>query len=817
MKHMGNSSNKSKKGNITNIPIIKLKVDKKEPKFNATETVKIRVTAECYNVTIPKNGLEYEWVYVDSTGFMKFFKTKKGVVMLHCPNFFCGRVMTVKVKVYLKYEESDEKIKFSSFDSGKFDILQDTIEVKPYCDKKFSDNAEWLPDVAEMPNCVQNSVIVYGYNGSELGLVRMIKEKGKIIWKREDKVVVQDNVVSALFNRSHCTSPTVNDNTYTLQLQLTNARNGKLLKSYSRDYTVKGRDVIKPITGFPIQPVMVGDVTITENNFKPCKYTRIDVEYISKNEPQQKMFFDEGVIFKAIPVYIIGGKSKTTVTLKDYNTQKCRLSSQEHTKAVFDSSSPPLDVKDGKIELNLKYDYGKDLDDSNLIEAWENGDYQKVTGGAVKFNRILKLLDYFLLPLDVVQRHTLQVATCRHSHTLELNMIPDIVWAFHVGFGRAYPDYSKLKTPKYNPKKSIRDQQKAAADARDSLLQGLEFEVGLSAEYNNGQVIDMKNSFIKQVEDASQKVETVMGWFQLDKFFKFKDKDAQKEFNERVVSDKEAIEHIGRKKTSSKHRPPQLPIPVFMSVDTPMLFVGGTWQYDVNSRNELSRKGTIYLEADPLIKVKGGIDLIACSQYIPVVGQIITAIIKGKDVLERGVNIVSNGKVDVNSDIWFDIFVEGTVNFKGELAISDDDTTIALEVKGTLMLGVELGIKCAVEVKTVTVKSNSKSTTTISGEVGIEGKVETGFSITPSLGYSSSKGVLVEVGAKFEGVIMDVSGTAKIEETKKIKKQVKRKKGKNQVEKEQDGFSYETKFGDSFQIVKENNLGKLEFNFQIKK
>ncbi len=107
MKYMGNSLNKNKEWSVTNSPIIKLKVDKKEPKFNATEAVKIRITAECHNVTIPKNGLEYEWSYVDSTGFMKSFTTKKGVVMLHCPNFFCGRVMTIKVKVNLEFSKFD--------------------------------------------------------------------------------------------------------------------------------------------------------------------------------------------------------------------------------------------------------------------------------------------------------------------------------------------------------------------------------------------------------------------------------------------------------------------------------------------------------------------------------------------------------------------------------------------------------------------------------------------------------------------------------------------------------------------------------------
>ena len=34
------------------------------------------------------------------------------------------------------------------------------------------------------------------------------------------------------------------------------------------------------------------------------------------------MVYDEGVMLQAIPVHIIGGKSKTKITLKDYNTKK---------------------------------------------------------------------------------------------------------------------------------------------------------------------------------------------------------------------------------------------------------------------------------------------------------------------------------------------------------------------------------------------------------------------------------------------------------------------------------------------------------------
>lgn len=827
---------------------IKLVLNNKNLRFKTGELMNVSIHAKCKNIG-SLEGIQYKW-YLYRDGLEKCVKvTSTGTVVVSIHPMYAGSlfrlklVMTANKRMFALGEngmcmswENAEFVSVSSIAHIEFTpTCEEQVVSVEWCDKntdvfyrkkmkkgeKSDTGQQTFHLQGERFGVVFCMVDLFGYNGKEVVVHREVSgldEQCTQMINKSIVVPVTEGRVGVSFGRNllklGLKSGESREVTAIMRIQESESSTG-ILGDFRCKFKVEGQDKVETMDSYPLQPVMVGSYNVMDNNYEPCKYTRIDVEYTSEKKPQQKMVYDEGVMLQAIPVHIIGGKSKTKITLKDYNTKKCPLSSDKHKKAIFDGGTPPLDVKDGKIELDLKYDYGKDLDDSNLIEAWENGDYLKVAEEAAKFDRILKLLDYFLLPFDVVQRHELQVATCRHNHILELNMIPDIIWSLHVGFGRAYPDYSKLKKPLYNPKKSIRAQKQAVADARDGLLQGLEFEVGLTAEYNDGQVVDMKNSFIKQVEDASQKVEEVMGWFKLDNFFNFKDKDAQEEFNKRVVSDNEAIQYTGRKPNSSKARPSKLPIPVFMNIDTPMLFVGGTWQYDVNSSNKLSRKGTIYLEADPLVKVKGGIDLIACSQYIPVVGQIITAIIKGKDVLERGVNILSNGKVDVSVDIWFNIYLEGTVNFKGELAISDDDKTVALKAEGTLMLGVELGIKCVVEVKTITIKSKSKTITTIRGEIGLEGKVETGFTITPSLGYSS-KGVQVEVGAKFEGVILDVSGTAKIEKTENKKKQAKPKKGKPQVEKEQDGYSFGKKFGDSFELVKEADLGTLEFNFSLK-
>lgn len=827
---------------------VKLVLKNKHLRFKTGELMNVSIHAKCKNIE-SLECIQYKW-YLYRDGLEKCVKvTSTGMVVVSIHPMYAGSQFQLKLVMTANKRMSalGKNGLYIDWENAEFISVSSTahIEFTPTCEEQVV-SVEWCDkntdafyrkkmkkgeksDTGQQTYLLQGErfgvvfcmVDLMGYNGQKVVVHREVSgldEQYTQVINKSIVVPVTEGRVGVSFGRNllklGLKSGESREVTAIMRIQESEFSTG-ILGDFRCKFKVEGNDKVETMDSYPMQPVMVGSYNVMDNNYEPCKYTRIDVEYTSEKKSQQKMVYDEGVMLEAIPVHIIGGKSKTTVTLKDYNTKKCRRSSDEHKKAIFDGAKPLLDVKNGKIELDMKYDYGKGLDDTNLIEAWENGEYLKVIGEAAKFDRILKLLDYFLLPFDVVQRHTLQVATCRHSHTLELNMIPDIIWSFHVGFGRAYPDYWKLKKPLYNPKKSIRAQKQAAADAREGVLQGLEFEVGLTAEYNNGQVVDMKNSFIKQVEDASQKVEQVMGWLNLDKFFKFKDEDAQKEFNKRVASDNEAIQYTGRKPSSSKSRPLKLPIPVYMKVDTPMLFVGGSWQYDVNSGNQLSRKGSIYLEADPLIKVEAGVDLIACSQYIPVVGQIITAIIKGKEVLERGVNIVSNGKVDVNADIWFNIFVEGTVNFKGELAISDDDKTIALKAEGTLMFGVDLGIKCAVEVKTITIKSNSQTTTTISGEVGLEGKVKTGFTITPSLGFSSSNGVLVEVGLEFEGVILDVSGKAKIEETENKKKQVKSKKGKTEIKEEQDGFSLGTEFENSFQLVEKKDFGKLNINFNL--
>ncbi|UVQ14030.1 hypothetical protein NXV19_12380 [Bacteroides fragilis] len=408
-----------------------------------------------------------------------------------------------------------------------------------------------------------------------MGLVRMIKEKGKIIWKGEDKVMVRDNVVSALFNRNHCTSSTADDSIYTLQFQLTDARNGSLLKSYSRDYTIKGREAIKPLAGCPIQPVVVGDITIAENNFKPCKYTQIDVEYTKDKEGKEKQkmtVFKEG-LQSTNTVNLIGGERKITVTLLEYTPKKCTLKENSHKKKEEvpfmlygeNKSKLPISVsgKTGKIEnIKIKYNYG-----------------------------IINAIKTLWLPMSgIVQTSKLYTsyANCRHFNDVIFNMYPDTKWEAFVELSSSKPRlYSHTNMP---AEYSIfeRHQKKALSAAKEDKDIGLSFS--LMATYDDDIEIKLTADIEKSVKTVSHVLKTI--------------RDALD-----VLSFKKSVDDNKDKLKARNVLPKSSKLPVFIEISSPVLKIGGGWQYDLNSENQLIRKGEIAIAASPLIEAKGGIDL----------------------------------------------------------------------------------------------------------------------------------------------------------------------------------------------------------------
>lgn len=71
-----------------------------------------------------------------------------------------------------------------------------------------------------------------------------------------------------------------------------------------------------------------------------------------------------------------------------------------------------------------------------------------------------------------------------------------------------------------------------------------------------------------------------------------------------VLSFKKSVDDNKDKLKARNVLPKSSKLPVFIEISSPVLKIGGGWQYDLNSENQLIRKGEIAIAASPLSKLK---------------------------------------------------------------------------------------------------------------------------------------------------------------------------------------------------------------------
>ena len=202
--------------------------------------------------------------------------------------------------------------------------------------------------------------------------------------------------------------------------------------------------------------------------------------------------------------------------------------------------------------------------------------------------------------------------------------------------------------------------------------------------------------------------------------------------------------------------------PLFLEISNPILKVGGGWQYDLNSRNQLVRKGEISISASPLIEAKGGIDLIACATVIHGVGEIIKAILKINDLAEWTVKMLSNGKAKYEGLIWFNLYLQGSIGIEGVFEFSNEEKEIDISTPMNIKFIVELGLSAEVKVETVTISGKESCTV----KVGADGRASTGLTFKPSIGYNTEEGMFLGFEVDFDGITLTINGEATCEERK---------------------------------------------------
>lgn len=373
--------------------------------FKAGEPINIPIQAECKNIEYLKD-IKYNWtLYMD--GQEKCVKnTSTGAVLITIHPMYAGHrfqlVLNLTANEQISCTESDEVyIKWNNNEFAPFSA-NGNIEFTPTCEKEVI-AIEWCDkymtpfynkqleknkkiDIVEQSlhlygekfGAVFCFVELWGYNGNKVVVYRKIlgpdKQYEEIVNKRE-VVTVTDGNIGISFGRNllKIGLRSGESREVTAIMIIQDYKTSDIIGDFRYKFKVDGNDKIERMESYPSQPVIVGNYNITENNYMPCKYTQIDVEYTKDKEAKEKQkvtVFKEGSYSKNF-VNIIGGKRKASVTLSEYTPNKCRLKEKSHKEKKVPfmlygerKKELPINVseKKGTIEnIELKYKYEDDF------------------------------------------------------------------------------------------------------------------------------------------------------------------------------------------------------------------------------------------------------------------------------------------------------------------------------------------------------------------------------------------------------------------------------------------------------------------------
>ena len=725
--------------------------------FKAGEPINIPIQAECKNIEYLKD-IKYNWtLYMD--GQEKCVKnTSTGAVLITIHPMYAGHrfqlVLNLTANEQISCTESDEVyIKWNNNEFAPFSA-NGNIEFTPTCEKEVI-AFEWCDkymtpfynkqleknkkiDIVEQSfhlygekfGAVFCFVELWGYNGNKVVVYRKIlgpdKQYEEIVNKREIVTVTDGNIgISFGRNLLKIGLKSGESREVTAIMIIQDYKTSDIIGDFRYKFKVDGNDKIERMESYPSQPVIVGNYNITENNYMPCKYTQIDVEYTKDKEAEEKQkvtVFKEGSYSKNF-VNIIGGKRKASVTLFEYTPNKCRLKEKSH--------------KEKKVSLMI---YGEGKKELPINVSGEKGIIENIE---IKYKyKETNLLKMISLPMgNIMQTSILYTgnANCRHSNNVALNMYPDIKWEAFIELGSTDPTmYSHTNMPaEYSIFK--KHQEKALTAAKKD--KNIELSFGLLATYDDGKEKELSGKIEESVKTVSQILKTI----------------------------RDALDALSFKKTVNENKdklrarnivPKNSKTPFFLEISSPVLKVGGGWQYGLDSQNQLMRKGEIAVSASPLIEAKGGIDLIACSTFIPVVGQIIKAILKINDLAEWTTKVLSNGKAKYEGLIWFNLYLKGSIGIEGVFEFSNEEKEIDISTPMNIKFIVELGLSAEVKVETVTISGKESRTV----KAGADGSASTGLTFKPSMGYNTEEGMFLGFDVDFDGITLTINGEAIYEE-----------------------------------------------------
>lgn len=446
-----------------------------------------------------------------------------------------------------------------------------------------------------------------------------------------------------------------------------------------------------------------------------------------------------------------------TITLSNYSTKGCTTNIHKNNQALFLS-------KDHLIVEESGFTFRSPEDNKYYYTISNSGTF---TFG-VQFRYLSKasLFNYFWDAKP--QQGILQISTCRYIKDISLFLYPDIEWSVSIDIGKQVEFYSHTNMPAGDTYKRHQDKARETGHMRKFNVADMSITLSLEAQYNDGEKESLSFEFGERIKD------TLNFWGTLKKgldTLSFKDKLP----------------------TGQSFKPKIGKIPIFIEIESPQIHIEGSWKYNIINNNQLVREGSLTFGLKPLVKGRGGIDVIAALEYIPQAKAIISAIRSANTTLEKGVDLISSGEIKYEASMWFNIYIFGSIECQGSIELSKVGTQ-ELESKTSIGLGVEIGVKAGASTATIIVKGKQKSAS-IEAALEASAKGETSVSFSGLCGLDNI-GPFIELKAIFDGLTITVIGKAQILTRKK-----------NRVS------TYGPEINKPYEIIKKTTLAEKRIHF----
>ena len=447
-----------------------------------------------------------------------------------------------------------------------------------------------------------------------------------------------------------------------------------------------------------VNPVVKNEVFTNIAMFHPCGYDRIEAFIDDKkitlfdiNTPEQK---------SSLEIVNDSENELQQLNIKtiDLKTDDCRFENTEkdHQKGIITlakgNSENITITKDGneeKIVLNIS---NIKREKTHIIEIFNNFPSEKY---AVIFN------------------------SCRINHQVNIEVFEDIYFLAGFQLGTENPWYKKgtkeyikkryLNEKGFLTKERKRNNEDEQKEISDGHLKYNEFEYFM--EYGYGDTMQGKLSFpegslIQKLTDS-----IMWGINTLNRLCFDKEADeAKKEHKEKRP--KQVKEREGKRKNYLAGKNKLLSKIAFkVEIEQPTFAGAVKWKPSPSQRfpTKVGKLYEIQFKADPLISVKGSLDLLFVASKIPYVGTVVTGITKAADAIgsiddfwNEIVDFFGGGeedKIQIDVDYYLELFVEGSFNIEAPLLTYHTLDGFDIGKDFTCKGNIEIGIECGGNVK----------------------------------------------------------------------------------------------------------------------